>query len=203
MTGGPVERGGCHAMMLVRAGSLGVLVGAGLLGLLAGDALLVSSENASAALQRPRWSEIAWPFLVDQWGTGRAFRCRLGNCGAGLSLYLRAKVGFCNCSTGVADDDDLDRVGDVDLLGRDYKATADGRGVTAGPLAGRARRYLVERLRQERIPVLAIALANRCDAIAVTIVTEGEIDQRQERAALDFLGEETVQQWAAANTGLQ
>lgn len=202
MTAGPVERGGGLAKKLARAGLLGALVGAGLLGLLADDAI-ISSEDASAALRRPRWSEIAWPFLIDQWGTGRAFRCRLGDCGPGLSLYLRAKVGFCNCSTGVADDDDLDRVGDVELLGRDFKPVADGRGITAGALAGRARRYLVERIRHERLPVFAIALANRCDAIAATIVTEGEIDPGQERAALDFLGGETVQQWAAANTGLQ
>jgi hypothetical protein len=34
-----------------------------------------------------------------------------------VNIYLRAKLGFCNCTTGVADDDDLDRMGDLYLIG--------------------------------------------------------------------------------------
>ena len=32
-------------------------------------------------------------------------------------LYLRVKVGFCNSTTGMADGEELERVGDVDLVG--------------------------------------------------------------------------------------
>jgi hypothetical protein len=31
-------------------------------------------------------------------------------------LYLRVKVGFCNCTTGIADHEELEVVGDVDLI---------------------------------------------------------------------------------------
>ena len=65
---------------------------------------------------RAVWTEIKWPFPLDQWGTGRAFRCRAADCGAEIDLYLRAKLGFCNCATGVSDDAELDRVGDLELF---------------------------------------------------------------------------------------
>src|SRR5437588_7203020 len=62
------------------------------------------------------WAEVKWPFPMDQWGTGRAFRCRSADCGAEIEVYLRPKLGFCNCTTGVSDDAELDRVGDLELL---------------------------------------------------------------------------------------
>jgi hypothetical protein len=33
-----------------------------------------------------------------------------------VRLYLRAKLGSCNCENGVGDDADLDRMSDFDLL---------------------------------------------------------------------------------------
>ncbi len=44
---------------------------------LAGGGATAESENA-----RQAWTEIDWPFLLDQWGTGRAFRCEGPGCGA-------------------------------------------------------------------------------------------------------------------------
>ena len=66
---------------------------------------------------RPDWTEVAWPFPADQWGRGKAFRCKPADCGAEVNLYLRAKIGFCNCVTGISDDDELDRMSDFDLVG--------------------------------------------------------------------------------------
>src|SRR5262249_50676463 len=60
-----------------------------------------------------QWREISWPFPRDGWPAGRAFRCE--SCGGalgGAEIYVRAKIGFCNCTTGVADDDEVDRVAD-------------------------------------------------------------------------------------------
>ena len=68
-------------------------------------------------LPRPAWVELRWPFAIDQWGTGRAFACKATDCGAEVRLYIRAKLGSCNCATGVADDGDLDRMSDFDLIG--------------------------------------------------------------------------------------
>ena len=73
--------------------------------------------HAAATVSLPVWTEVAWPFPIDQWGKGKAFRCKAADCGAEVNLYLRAKIGFCNCTTGVADDEDLDRMGDLVLVG--------------------------------------------------------------------------------------
>jgi hypothetical protein len=175
---------------------------AGLLCLLASAMSIFTSEHAQSNPQVPVWSEVKWPFLLDQWGAGRAFRCAAKQCGREVHVYLRAKIGFCRCATGVSDDDEIDRVGDVELIGDDYKPLASGRPITAGVLVGRARLFLVERPYQSRVSVLAVALANKCDAIAATIVAEPDIQAEQERAALEFLRSNTVQHWAQTNTGL-
>src|SRR5690349_17671845 len=78
------------------------------------------------------WSETQWPFLIDQWGKGRAFRCHAADCGAELKLYLRPKIGFCNCTSGVSDDAELDRVGDVELIGEKFAPLDEGRPITVG-----------------------------------------------------------------------
>ncbi|MET4843725.1 hypothetical protein ABIF62_004220 [Bradyrhizobium japonicum] len=76
------------------------------------------------AAESAGWREIAWPFPRDGWPAGRAFRCD-GAC-AGTELYVRAKRGFCNCDRGVADDDEVDRVADVDLISPRFAAVAPG-----------------------------------------------------------------------------
>ena len=84
-----------------------------------------------------------WPFPIDQWGTGRAFQCRAADCGSDINLYLRAKLGFCNCTTGVSDDNELDRVGDLELLSEKFEGLTEGRPITVGWMNGRSRPYHV------------------------------------------------------------
>ena len=84
---------------------------AGVIGLaLAGAALSLVAGSPSTAVTetdvRPRWVEVNWPFAIDQWGSGRAYTCRAADCGTNVDLYLRRKLGFCNCR-GVEDDDSL------------------------------------------------------------------------------------------------
>src|SRR5258708_33564679 len=62
------------------------------------------------------WREIAWPCPRDGWPPGRAFRCATEACGGEIELYVRPKIGFCNCDSGVADDDEVDRVADLDVM---------------------------------------------------------------------------------------
>src|SRR5438309_6652991 len=78
---------------------------------LAGLAAYVGARPAADG-----WQEIAWPFPRDGWPAGRAFHCDVASCGNEINLYIRPKLGFCNCSTGVADDDEVDRVADLDLV---------------------------------------------------------------------------------------
>jgi len=91
---------------------------------------------------QPAWTEFKWPFPVDQWGIGRAFVCKPAECGVEVNVYLRPKIGFCKCATGVDDDDELDRVGDNALIGADMVAPGPGRPIEvawmkaeAGPIA--------------------------------------------------------------------
>ena len=75
------------------------------------------------------WQEIAWPFPRDGWPAGRAFRCDATSCGEAIEIYLRPKLGFCNCDTGVADDDEVDRVADLDLISERFMPQEKGEAV--------------------------------------------------------------------------
>jgi hypothetical protein len=52
----------------------------GLGGLAGAFALLASNrtadDGAAASPPRPVWTEVLWPFPMDQWGKGKAFRCK-------------------------------------------------------------------------------------------------------------------------------
>jgi hypothetical protein len=159
--------------------------------------------RAVSNLVSASWSEELWPFPIDQWGRGRAFRCSAGACGGELHLYLRAKIGFCRCATGVSDDDEIDRVGDAELLGREYEPLLPGHPVVAGLLKGRARQFTLHRAFGSSIPVLTIALANECDAVVATVSAGLDLTSTQDAAALDFLRHKPIQRWAAANTRSQ
>ena len=71
-------------------------------GLAAALAWFGVSQRAVPTGQQPAWTEVAWPFALDQWGKGKAFRCKAADCGAEVNVYLRAKLGFCNCTTFIS-----------------------------------------------------------------------------------------------------
>jgi hypothetical protein len=146
-------------------------------------------------------SEQKWPFLIDQWGTGQAFDCTAERCGHELHLYLRAKIGFCRCATGVSDDDEIERVADLDLIGLDYEPLASGHPVSAGIMTGRARLFAVVRPMRSALPVLTIALSNKCNAIVATVVAETDGQSPAEAQALDFLRGAAVQHWVETQQG--
>jgi hypothetical protein len=161
-----------------------------------------SSRNLHVGSRDVAWRESKWPFPVDQWGTGRAYLCPTATCGAELNLYLRAKVGFCNCDTGVADDAEVDRVADVELLGDRYAPAGEGRPVTIGWMKGRSRAYSLETSRGAR-RVLAIAFNDKCDVVVATVVAERALPVGTDDAALAFLNGNQVLQWAKAELGAQ
>src|SRR6478609_3108339 len=105
----------------MRKTSVILAIAAFALGGLAGFYALLADRplerGAIAGAVHPVWSEMQWPFPIDQWGKGKAYRCKAADCGTEMTVYLRAKIGFCNCTTGVSDDDELDRISDFDLLG--------------------------------------------------------------------------------------
>ena len=148
---------------------------------------------------RPVWTQATWPFPIDQWGEGWAYQCKAADCGIDVNLYLRPKIGFCNCQTGVADDEELDRVSDVDLVGNERSARGPGRPITVHWMKGRSRGYAVGAPSAKS--VLSLAFNNRCDVIVATVVAGAE-PVAQEQAVLEFLNGDLVLHWAEQILGL-
>jgi len=147
------------------------------------------------AAESAGWREIAWPFPRDGWPAGRAFRCD-GVC-AGTLLYVRAKRGFCNCDRGVADDDEVDRVADIDLITPRFAAVAPGEEVGLGEMRGRARRYDLDMADGVRHAAIGIAVSRRCDLFVAAAQGRGEAGAVQ-RAVLAFLERPEMKLWATA-----
>jgi hypothetical protein len=193
-------------MTVLRTALVVPALGVCLAGLLAGDAVTVGAgpqtfERATpAASAQPNWAEVKWPFPLDQWGVGRAFRCRAADCGAQIELYLRPKLGFCNCTTGVSDDAELDRVGDLELLSNNFAGLREGRPIAVGWMKGRMRLYQVTIPYAPPRTALAIAFNDKCDVVVATAVADDV--PAAERAALGFLNGELVLRWVERELGL-
>jgi hypothetical protein len=152
---------------------------------------------ARAVGDRAEWQEIAWPFPRDGWPAGRAFRCISEGCGEGAELYVRAKIGFCNCDTGVADDDEVDRVADLDLISSRFAPRAAGQAVLIAGMSGRERAYELTMADAARQAAIGFALSRRCD-LMVAVVQGGADAGRLQRAAHDFLEQHKMHQWMIA-----
>jgi len=188
-------------MTTLRTSFLVVALATGLAGLLAGDAATVGVRQPGGAL-RADWAEVKWPFPLDQWGIGRAFRCKAADCGAEIVLYLRPKIGFCNCATGVADDAELDRVGDLELFSEKFRGLADGQPITVGWMSGRSRPYNVAIPYALPRNMLAMAFNDKCDVVVATVVADRDQLAVAERFAIEFLNGDRVLRWAKAELGI-
>jgi hypothetical protein len=151
---------------------------------------------------QPVWTEVGWPFPVDEWGGGWAFQCKAADCGTDVNLYLRPKIGFCNCGVGVADDDELDRVSDTDLLGSEKSALGAGRPIKVDWMKGRGRIYKVAaswgsafRSAKSLLSLAFNPVNDTCDVIVATVVA-GDDPLAQEQAVLAFLDGDLVRQHA-------
>src|SRR5262245_41959157 len=158
-----------------------------------------ADTHRTSSRDRPVWTEGTWPFPIDQWGERWAFQCKAAECGMDGNLYLRPKIGFCNCQTGVADDEELDRVSDVDLVGSERSAVGPGRPITVHWMKGRSRGYGVGAPSAK--PVLSLAFNNRCDVIVATVVAGGE-PVAQEQAVLECVNGGRILHWAETVLGL-
>jgi len=165
-------------------------------------ALAFGALSGFAAYQKVRpqavgnadWNEIAWPFPRDAWPAGRAFRCQSAACGEGVELYVRPKIGFCNCDSGVTDDDEVDRVADLDMISPNFVPRAPGNVVRVAAMSGRARAYDLDMPDGSRHAAIGIALSHRCDLL-VAVVQGNATASGVERTALAFLGTNRMAQW--------
>jgi hypothetical protein len=182
-------------------------VAAGLAAATAGYFALVAPGPADKAAGetsalRPVWAEVMWPFPIDQWGTGRAFACKAADCGSAVELYLRAKLGSCNCATGVADDGDLDRMSDFDLLGGQVSPLGAGRPIAVGWMKGRSRAYVLTAGNRPNKSALSVAFNARCDMIVATVVLPHDRLATIEPGLMEFLNSRSVLHWAEIALGI-
>jgi hypothetical protein len=186
--------------------AVAVAAALGLGGAIGAFALLVGkpADHSGSASNAPRpvWTEIQWPFPTDQWGRGKAFRCKPADCGSEVSLYLRAKIGFCNCTTGVADDEDLDRMSDFDLVGGEILPLRPGRPVAVGSMKGRSRAYTLAARNPPGKTVISVVYNDRCDMIAATTVLPHDRPAAIEPDVIAFLNSATVVRWAEVTLGI-
>ena len=121
------------------------------------------------SLQPARWRESPWPFPRDAWPAGKAFQCDGPACGGDAVLSVRVKLGFCSCTGGVRDDDEVDNVADVDMITPDFVATGPGDVIKVAHFSGRIRNYEYGAPNHKRRTALGVALGHQCDLIAVSV----------------------------------
>ncbi|WP_108522600.1 hypothetical protein [Bradyrhizobium algeriense] len=147
--------------------------------------------------QKGEWQEIAWPFPRDGWPAGKAFRCSAAACGGEVELYVRPKMGFCNCDRGVADDDEVDRVADLDLLSEHFAPLAPGQMVRLADMQGRIRAYDLKLSGGLRHAAIGVAVSRHCDLLVAVAHGKGDAPEMR-RAALDFLARSEMTHWVMA-----
>jgi hypothetical protein len=167
--------------------------------LLSALAIAVGTLSGAAAYQHVRsgdggWREIAWPFPRDGWPAGRAFHCDGRSCGDEVELYVRPKIGFCNCDSGVADDDEVDRVADLDLISERFVPLEPGVVTQIADMHGRSRTYDLNMPDGSRHAAIGIAVSHRCDLLVAVAQGKGDAPAVQ-RAALDFLASGDMARW--------
>ena len=155
---------------------------------------------AVSSTVEPAWTETKWPFLQDQWGIGKAFVCMPADCGVKVDIFIRPKIGFCNCSTGVSDDNELERVADTDLVGPKVRPLGPGSPVKVGWMRGLSRTYLAS---DEKTNLLSVAFNDECDVV-VAVASLGKADPSAVApAVLSFLNSTPMVLWAKKELGLE
>ena len=148
------------------------------------------------------WVETRWPFLMDQWGEGKAFQCKAVDCGAELNLYIRAKIGFCSSATGVADDNELERLSDFDFMKGHVTALGGGHEVDIAGMNGRLRAYAIASPILLQTYAVSVAFNNNSDALVATVVFNGGHPAAMEPVIIQFLNGKTIQDWVNRTLGL-
>ena len=192
------------AMKRALIGATAIMIAGLVLGSAAVFGVLAPANTAATNTPaiEPVWTEAKWPFPMDQWGLGKAFVCSAADCGAQVNVYVRPKIGFCNCATGVSDEAELERVADTELLRVKTRALGSGRQIKVGWMRGLTRSYSAsDGETGERL--VSIAYNDECDVVvAVARFANGDAAVL-EPAILAFLNTNTMVLWAKKELGLE
>ncbi len=172
------------------------------LALLAGGAAgLFTPHWVLAPFSTPDWQEIAWPFARDAWPKGRAFRCTSSACGGRLEVYLRPKIGLCNCATGVSGDAEVDAVSDVDLMSDDFVPLSNGERVEFAGMKGISRPYQLKLAGGTERRAAGVALQHRCDLVAAASLGEAAGSPQANAAFSALIEQPGVMNWLLDQMG--
>jgi hypothetical protein len=161
--------------------------------------LLQLAGPVSVTPHHPVWTEIKWPFLMDQWGMGKAYQCKASDCGVELALYIRPKIGFCSATVGVADDNELERLSDFEFMHDAGAARDAGHVINVGWMKGRLRAYGPDKA---HTTAFAIAYNNDSNALVATVVSNDTQPDGVEPTIIGFLNSESMLRWVSSTLGL-
>jgi hypothetical protein len=187
---------------------IGLVLAGAIAGVLAVLAYVIAIRPPEAALlsidPSSGWRETVWPLRRDPWWPSKSFTCAKAACGAKLDLYLRVKVGFCDCARGIADDPELERISDFLELASRIHANSAGKKLDAIGLKGRSRPYTMvatgpEQLRRD---AMLLGLNSGCDAVVATAIHDGGAPSEVEAAMVAFLARTEVLRWTRTALGL-
>lgn len=147
------------------------------------------------------WQEIAWPFPRDAWPAGRAFRCGSSDCGGAVEVYVRPKLGFCNCRDGVTSDEEVDAVSDLDMISPQFSSAQAGEPVSIGGMTGRTRRYTLRLPDGTPRPAAGFAMSQRCDLVVAASQGQAAGSPAAQRSIAVLLGSEPVISWIRSRLG--
>lgn len=159
-------------------------------------------RTAPVILRHSVWIEVNWPFLMDQWGEGKAFECKAVDCGGELKLYIRSKIGFCSATTGVADDNELERLSDFDFMKGASVALGNGHEIRVGWMKGRLRAYTIASPNQPTASAISIAYNNDGDALVATVLLNNTRLNAVEPVIVEFLNGKEMLGWVKTTLGL-
>jgi hypothetical protein len=193
------NRGETLAMTNVLPSTVGVVA----IGLMVVSAAVVGlGRPMNPAAKQPVWTEVKWPFPLDQWGAGKAFVCISADCGVRVELSIRPKIGYCNCTSGVSDDTELERVSDTDLVSPRTRARGRSNPIKVGWMEGRSRSYWASDA-EAGMGLLSVAFNDECDVV-VALATFGDGDPATiEPAVTGFLKSTPMVLWAKKELGLE
>ncbi len=118
-----------------------------------------------------------------------------------MEVYVRPKVGFCNCATGVSGDAEVDGVSDLDMISPDFRPLAVGEAVMAGGMAGRVRRYVLTTGDGREHMAAGFALSAKCDLIAAAVLGPAAGTGAARDAIVALLASPGVAGWIGSKLG--
>jgi len=133
-------------------------------------------------------------------GLRGAFHCDVASCGGEVELYVRPKIGFCNCDSGVADDEEVDRVADLDLISERFVPREPGSVTRVADMSGRLRTYDLGMSDGSTHAAVGIAVSHRCDLLVAVAQGKGDAPAVQ-RAAMEFLASGDMARWMMSAMG--